>query len=412
MKIKKLALGVSLSLLPLLALTSCKEGNNSITYTDTEGNVSTVDIKETDKKEEVAEVLSALVYSKDEVFKPTALQASSSMTTKIAGRQNNKAVSYGGSSNIKSAVSIGNEFKASDAKMYYEVSYNAEMPLDVIEMAKGLLGTSPLTTTQIDYSKSFKTELSAKLYADINEAYAIIDKATIPYEALGLNEYEEMVNSYIGSYYKIDYASAINLCSSYYNDYAKTYGLDTELNASEINIEETIQTYIDKYKDIENPIQGLFNAFFVTNDKTIDDTTNISEEFEALVTKYGIKISDVSYPFVTFKFDAKPSMLSFKEKEDANTNSYISLTLDYTKKLPVSLEADFSDIYTYAYNLKDDYTNTSIAETIGIEDLQYTYKYTGSFTYNPIVPTLELEAKTNAKDLIQEITKYMVESVK
>ena len=403
MKIKKIALGVSLPLLSLVALTSCTNGTKTVKYTDAEGNEKTVEIKKTENKEEVAEALSALVYSEGNNFKPYGFAVNASLDAKINGKQDNKNVNYGYSFKSASKMSIGSEYKAKDLKAYGEMKLNGEIPTDFFTAYANISSLSSSSSMpNIDYSKKEKLALSYKMYSDIEAEYVCIDTLNIPYEALGLTAYKSMIDEYVGAYYKLDFKSyyqyLISSISSSYGSYLPS--------GYTYNLEEELENYLTQYREMENPVGELYKSLFVHTDYSGQPVGTIDDSIKDYVEKLGLTISNVNGNNITFKLALDSNMLGSQYK-DLNSNSYIAITIDALNKLPVGLDLDLSDIITYFVNRVDEYTKTAPIEAMGLDSCKLQFKASINIGFNPNVPTLDDNTKNSAKDITSKITSLL-----
>lgn len=392
MKMKKLSIGLSVALCSAFAfmLTSC-EGSKKVTYTDENGVEHTVNVKKTSNEEEIAESLTAIVYSKsDNKFKPNGIAIEESAEIKMTGTQvsNNKNFTYGGSEKAKAMFTFGDYEKTENVDKYAayaEVSANVKLPVAAFETVKTpeIATLTALSETDVDYTKTTDVAVAAKLYAEKDAAYINVTKANLPYEELGINDYKQLVdNNFVNKVVKIDETSAAFIPGV--SDVAKVL----------FNMDEYAKMYYSTYEEDSTFVDSIFDS--------LKKSAKDSEEFKANLVETlkdtNLVISSVDGSKITLKYGlAKKNLddLDEEEKKEAyKGDSYVSVTFDIVKKVPTGAKADLGDFITFSAT-----SSLEDTEDAPVKNVKATAKCSLSISYSPKVPTLSDSKKKDALNI-------------
>lgn len=391
MKMKKLSIGLGVALCSAFAfmLTSC-EGSKKVTYTDENGTEHTVTVKKTSNEDEIAEALTAVVYSKGNAkFKPNGVAVSASLEGKATGTQvsNNKKVSVGGSASAKAMFTFGDYEKTQDISnyaSYAEVKVSAQVPTAMISSIgtkkTALTALTAESETDVDYSKTSKLVAQARAYGDKDAVYVNVQKLDLPYDEIeAIKDFKPLINdNIVGKYIKLDElsAKAVGVPSTYTN---VLFSMDTYA-----------KMYYEAYKDNSTFIDQAFAS--LTEDVT---TEQFKENIKKSLESADLVISSVDGSKMTLKYKLAKKGLSDEEKKNAyQGDSYMSVTLDIVKKVPTAVKFDASDYAQYMYD-----KSVEDADTVAFKDVKMTIKGSVSVTYSPKVSKLSQKNKDNATNL-------------
>ena len=383
MKMKKLSIGMGIALCAAFGfmLTSC-EGSKKITYLDENGEEQTVTVKKSSDSEEIANSLTALVYSKGSTkFKPNGVGISASVEANLSGVQvsNNKKFNYGGSASAKAMFTFGDYEKTENDESilaYAEVNASVKVPtaaFDVINNSGSLIANDVLLTslseTEIDYTETTTVSAKARAYGNKDGIYVNLQKLDVPYDKIEqLKKYKQVIeNNFIGKYAKIDenLVPELSILSSL-GEYAKSY----------YSMYEGDSTFVDY-------VYGMARSEL--------SSTEFKENLKnSLDNGLNLVISSVDGNKITLKY-------SFASKDpqegDYAGKSYVSVSFDMVKKVPTAVKADLGDYANYYLDQKFD------GQELPVKDYKATLKGSVEFSYSPKVPKISKKDADNAFDI-------------
>ena len=383
MKMKKIGLVSSIALCSAFAflLTSC-EGSKKITYIDDEGNEQTVTLKKTSDEEQIAEDITALVYSKgSSKFKPNGVSIAASAEVKMSGVQvsNDKKFSFGGSTSEKVMFTFGDYEKTEkidNYAAYAEASISAKIPTTFIENLgeeSSPIALDALSETDVDYSQTSKVAATAKIYGDKDAYYFNLSKLDLPWDKNEkLNTFKPIVeNNLVGKYVKLDAEAGASILPAKYSGIL--FGMD-ELAKMYYTSYTEDTTFVDTiYSGMQDELKP---SEFKENVKKLLETTNLV-------------ISSVDGSKITFKY----SMAKKDAKDDEyKGKSNVSVTFDIVKKVPTAVSCDMGDYLAFMVNENE-------ADSKPVKDVKVTAKASVSIKFNPSVPKISKKNAENATDL-------------
>ena len=383
MKMKKIGLVSSIALCSAFALflTSC-EGSKKVTYVDDEGNEQTVTLKKTSDEEQIADSITALVYSKgSSKFKPKGVSISASAEAKITGTQisNDKKFTYGGSASAKAMFTFGDYEKTENIDKYAayaEVNVSAKIPTAAIESIGGdedSLLLASLSETDIDYTKTSSVAAKARLYGDKDAYYFNLTKLDLPWDANAqLKTFKPLINdNIVGKYIKLDDAAGKNI-------------LPEEVYETLFGIGDLAKMYYDTYTEDTTFIDSIYGSMQGST-KPSEFKANIKKALEDT----NLVISSVDGNKITFKY----SVAKKDAKDDEyQGKSFVSVTFDIVKKVPVAANCDLGDYIAFSANESD-------SKNKPVKDIKATAKASIEIKFNPSVPTISKKNAENATDL-------------
>ncbi len=358
-----LGLGAMAGALALVALSSCN-GSQKITYKDAEGNDKEVVVKSTSDKNEVAESMTAIAYSdSQEVSKPHTFGVDASIEAKISNKMGDQKITVSADADLNLSFDLGTSYKLDDLKSYSTVNVNLNAPITALTSM----------SADADFSKNDKINIEAKSYGEANTQYFIatkLDGLEIP--AFGLTK-DVIESTYLNKYFKMT-DDGISSMSSLVSGFVPAA---SSISQGATKGKGIIDSYLANYKDATSFIDAIFPKVS-------------QEEFKknmiATIEKYNISISSVNSSEVTFKITPTKEMLG-EEYEEYKGDSYVSLTINTLKKLPVAVKFDLADIAEFSMN-KDDEDDTASVSTL---------KGSLNINFDVTVPTIDAESKAGAK---------------
>lgn len=384
MKMKKIGLVSSIALCSAFAflLTSC-EGSKKITYIDDEGNEQTVTLKKTSDEEQIAEDITALVYSKgSSKFKPNGVSIAASAEVKMSGTQisNDKKFTFGGSASAKAMFTFGDYEKTENIDKfaaYAEANVSAKIPTVFIENlgeeSSSIIALDALSETDVDYSQTSTVAAKAKLYGDKDAYYFTLTKADLPWEANEkLNTFKPIIeNNFVGKYLKLDAEAGKNIMPAKYSSIL--FGID-----------ELAKLYYTTYTEDSTFVDSIYGNFSEGL-----KPSEFKENIKKVLENQNIVISSVDGSKITFKY----SMAKKDAKDDEyKGKSNVSVTFDIVKKVPTAVSCDMGDYLAFMANESD-------ADNKPVKDVKVTAKASVSIKFNPSVPKISKKDAENATDL-------------
>ena len=397
MKMKKLSLGLSVAAISAFALmlTSC-EGSKKISYEDENGELHTVTVKKTSNEEEIADAVTAFVYSKaNKKFKPNGIEVDASAEAKASGVQksNNKKVTMGGSASAKVALTFGDYEKngIDDYAAYAEVSVNAKLPTAAFASSeKSLIANDVLLLAEseaddVDYSKSSTLNGKVRLYADKDAAYLNVQKLDIPYDDIAkIKDLKPIIkDNIVGKYIKIDKESSAvvtALVPQAGSVFSYLFNMDTyakQYYAAYTDDTTFIDTIFADAKEDSTPSEYRERVYKDLTDE--EDPTNVV-------------ISSVDGNKITFKMNlAKKN----PGEKDYSGKSNVQVTFDIVKKVPTAIKADVTDYAQFMMDKSLEKSDAAPFEKIKVSAA----KASVSIKYSPKVSKISKKAAENATNL-------------
>jgi len=352
-----LGFGAMTGAFAVVALASCS-GSQKITYKDAEGNDKEVVVTSTSDKNEVAEAMTAIAYSESqEVSKPHTFGISGSLEASMSGKIEDKKASMSLDADLDFSFDLGTTYSLENMKTYALAKISASAPISAY------MGTSD------DFTKNDKINIEAKSYGEANTQYFVATKLSGVAELLGLEE-DSVKENFLNKYFKIANDELGDMTSGI-SSFIPAAGSISTSKSSKI-----VDSYLEKYKNATSAVDAIFPKVS-------------QEEFKANIVKaveqYNLSISNVNSSEVTFKITPTKEMLG-KGYEEYSGDSYVSITLNTLKKLPVAFKMDLADIAEYSTkaNTKDDSVSVS------------TLKASFDIKFDVEVPTLDAETKAKA----------------
>ena len=409
MKFKKFSLALALATCGVFAVTlsSC-EGSKKVTYIDDEGNEQTVTIKKTSDEDQIVDAVTAFVYSKgDTKFKPNGIELNAKVEGKVSGVQNsdNKKFNYGGSVSAKAALTFGkydeNENKDEIAE-YLEVNASAKIPAAAVDeylpeftpkKDKVTLLANSADDEDIDYTKTYKVSTLVRVYGEAEEAYLNVAKLSIPYDDLGepFTTYKNLINdNIVGKYIKVDKTVMDMIPSSAMDKLPAPAKMLTSMG-----MESIAKLYYSMYTEDTTFVDTIYKLLSANYEKVSD----FKEEFKGILKDQNIVISSVDGNKMTVKYNFA---VKDGKDEDYKGKSYVALTVDLNKKVPLSIKADAGDYITWMANkaLEEDSKEGAASPVKNVK-----ISLNGSVTakYSPKVTKLAEKYKKDATNLPQLI---------
>lgn len=360
-----LGLGAMAGAMAVVALSSCN-GSQKVTYKDADGNDKEVVITSTEDKEQVVEAATAIAYSEStETVKPHAIGLDLSFDAKVSGKMGDQNMSASASADLELDIDLGQNYKKEDMVTYAKASITASAPVSAIS---AMMGDNLSAMMSADFTKNDKISIAGEAYGDAEYQYFTATKLE------GLDNLGFDADSMKDVYYKLSNNYIFNMASGYAS---KIPGVSSSTSAS---VSSYISQYLNGYKNAKNALDVFVGGQTQAEFKTY---------FATLVDKLNLTISKVSSSEVTFKMNFTKDTLG-KGFENYTGDSYVALSIDTQKKMPVAIKLDMADLAEY-----------EIKAMMG-KDADFdvsTLKASLEVTLDPTVKTLDASKKSSATDI-------------